>query len=423
MATEVIMPKVDMVMDNGTFVEWLKQEGDQVKKGEPLFIVLTDKANIEVEAPASGILAGLRAKPDDVIPVTETIAYILEPGEALPTGDKAKPAPAAESVSPAEPATVQTAPLPASANLGRVRATPAARHLAAELGIDLALVSGNGPQGRVHKANVLAFAEQQPVDRVQLEPPARPGAAPPPGGLVPAVEIPLPNIPRQEVALLAGPRKIIADRLTYSAFTAPHITLSLRVDMTEAARLRQRVSPLIEQKTGRKPSFTAIIARAVAAILPRHPYLNASLYGQEIIVWAEVHLGIATSLEDYLIVPVIKAAERKNLEQIVIEMADLVERARAKRLPPADMSGSTFTISNLGMYGIESFTAIINPPETAILAVGAIVDTPVGVENKLELRPMMNVTLAADHRVVDGAAAAQFLAELKQTLENPYLLI
>jgi pyruvate dehydrogenase E2 component (dihydrolipoamide acetyltransferase) len=161
----------------------------------------------------------------------------------------------------------------------------------------------------------------------------------------------------------------------------------------------------------------------VAAILPRYPYLNASPHGQEIIVWAEVNLGIATSLEDYLIVPVIKGAERKNLEQIVVEMADLIERARAKRLPPAEMSGSTFTISNLGMYGIESFTAIINPPETAILAVGAIVDTPVGVEGQLELRPMMNVTLAADHRVVDGAAAAQFLAELKRSLENPYLLI
>ncbi len=423
MATEVIMPKVDMVMDNGTFVEWLKQEGDQVKKGDPLFVVLTDKANIEVESPASGILAGLSAKPDDVIPVTTVIAYILEPGEALPVGDAAKPAPAAEPISPAEPAAVKTISPPASADLGKVRATPAARHLAAELGIDLALVSGSGPQGRVHKDNVLAFAGQQPAARVEVEPPARPVAAPAASGVVPAVEIPLPNIPRKEVTPLAGPRKIIADRLTYSAFTAPHITLSLRVDMTEATRLRQRVSPLIEQKTGRKPSFTAIIARAVAAILPRHPYLNASLHGQEIIVWAEVNLGIATSLEDYLIVPVIKGAERKNLEQIVAEMADVIERARAKRLPPAEMSGSTFTISNLGMYGIESFTAIINPPETAILAVGAIVDTPVGVEGQLELRPMMNVTLAADHRVVDGAAAAQFLAELKRSLENPYLLI
>mgnify|MGYP005843909063 CR=1 FL=1 len=423
MATEVIMPKVDMVMDNGTFVEWLKQEGDQVKKGEPLFVVLTDKANIEVEAPASGILAGLTAKPDDVIPVTAVIAYILEPGEALPAGDAAKPAPAAAPVIPAEPAAVQTAPPPAPAASGKVRATPAARHLAMELGIDLACVPGSGPQGRVHKANVLAFAEQQPATRAEVETPARPAAIPSPGAVVPAVEVPLPNIPRREVIPLAGPRKIIADRLTYSAFTAPHITLSLRVDMTEAARLRQRVSPLIEQKTGRKPSFTAIIARAAAAILPRHPYLNASLHGQEIIVWAEVHLGIAASLEDYLIVPVIKAAERKNLEQIVAEMADLIERARAKRLPPVEMSGSTFTISNLGMYGIESFTAIINPPETAILAVGAIVDTPVGVEGQLELRPMMNVTLAADHRVVDGAAAAQFLAELKRTLEDPYLLI
>lgn len=424
MATEVIMPKVDMVMDNGTFVEWLKQEGEPVEKGDPLFVVLTDKANIEIEAPASGILAGVTAKPDDVIPVTEVIAYILDPGESLPA---AAPEPAAvkaetaeTSVQP-EPAAAETAPQVKPPSDGKVRATPAARRIAAEQGIDLALVQGSGPRGRIHKANVLAFAESQVEAKAETAPSARVTA--PASGAVPAVDIPLPDLPRKEVIPLAGPRKIIADRLAYSAFTAPHITLSLQVDMTEATRLRKRVLELIQQKSGRKLSFTAIIARAVAAILPRHPYLNASLSGDEIIVWDGVRLGIATSLEDYLIVPVIPQAEAKSLEQIVSLMGDLVDRARAKRLSPAEMSGSTFTISNLGMFGIESFTAIINPPETAILAVGKIVETPVGVDGKIKLRPMMNLTLSADHRVVDGAAAAQFLAELKATLENPYLLI
>ncbi len=422
MATEVIMPKVDMVMDTGTFVEWLKDEGAPVEKGEPLFIVLTDKANIEVEAPASGILSGVTAKPDDVIPVTEVIAYIVEPGESLPAAAEpalsVRPSAAAhvEVVPASEPAAVKAISATKLASDGKIRATPAARRIAAEQDIDLAMVQGTGPRGRIHKANVLAFAEQQAV-----APPAKVSA--PARGTVPAVEIPLPDLPRKEVIPLAGPRKIIADRLAYSAFTAPHITLSLHVDMTEASRLRGRVLELIQQKTGRKVSFTAIIARAVAAILPRHPYLNASLSENEIIVWDEVRLGIATSLEDYLIVPVIPQAEAKSLEQIVAQMGDLVERARAKRLSPAEMSGSTFTISNLGMFGIESFTAIINPPETAILAVGKIVETPVGVDGKIKLRPMMNLTLSADHRVVDGAAAAQFLAELKATLENPYLLI
>jgi pyruvate dehydrogenase E2 component (dihydrolipoamide acetyltransferase) len=424
MAIEVIMPKVDMVMDTGTLVEWLKKEGDPVEKGEPIFIVLTDKANIEVESPGSGILAGVTAKPDDVIPVTEVIAYILEPGEALPR--KAAVAPvavtAAAQGAPAAPAIPHPAPAiieqpsaaPATNGNGKVRATPAARRLAAELGVDLAQVAGTGANSRIHKANVLAFAEHQPEPA-----PSTPALM----AAVPAQNIPLPNARQKEMVPFVGPRKIIAERLSYSAFTAPHINLSLRIDMTEASRLRARVKELIEKKTGRTPSFTAIIARAVASVLPNHPFLNASLNGDKIILWEDVHLGIATSMEDYLIVPVIREAQHKNLEKIVTEMGDMVERARAKRLAPTEMSGSTFTISNLGMFGIETFTAIINPPESAILAVGAMVDTPVKGETGLELRPMINVTIAADHRVVDGAAAARFLAELKATLENPYLLI
>ena len=419
MATEVIIPKVDVIMETGTFVEWLKDEGELVKKGEPLFIMMTDKANIEVESPDEGILAGLRAKPDDVLPVTEVIAYILEPGEELPAEPKTAPAPVSEAAAgeaKPKPASVvtETAAPPTPVVEGKVRATPAARRIAADLGVDLSQVAGTGSNGRVHKANVLAFAEQQPAVAAQ---------APRPVAGIPALNIPLPDARQREVVPFAGPRKIIAERLSYSAFTAPHINLSLRIDMTEAARLRIKVKELIEKKTGRRPSFTAIVARAVASLLPSHPMLNASLNGDQIIVWEDVHLGIATSMEDYLIVPVIRESQSKNLEQIVAEMGDLVERARTKRLAPTEMSGSTFTISNLGMFGIETFSAIINPPESAILAVGAIVDTPMNGENGTEMRPMMNVTLAVDHRVVDGAAAARFLAELKSALENPYLLI
>jgi pyruvate dehydrogenase E2 component (dihydrolipoamide acetyltransferase) len=197
--------------------------------------------------------------------------------------------------------------------------------------------------------------------------------------------------------------------------------------MSEATRLRSRLLASIEQRTGLRLSFTAILTRAVASTLPRHPYLNASLNGDEVILWEDVNVGIATSIatsiEDYLIVPVIREAQTKDLEQVVADLGDLVERARAKRLTPSEMAGSTFTISNLGMFGIESFTAIINPPESAILAVGKIVDTPVDVEGQIELRPTMHLTLSADHRIVDGAAAARFLADLKAILENPYLLI
>jgi pyruvate dehydrogenase E2 component (dihydrolipoamide acetyltransferase) len=422
MATEVILPKVDMVMETGTFVEWLKQEGEAVEKGQPLFVIMTDKAAIEIEAPASGILAGVSAKADDVIPVSQTIAYILKPGEKLPAAVSAAPAAAASPVAlpkVSEKAISADAPDGKKGEIvpGKVRATPVARRMAAELGIDLAGVRGRGPQGRIHRADILEAAEKG----------AKP-AADVPGLLtqgipLPAMQIPLPDARRKDVIPLAGPRKIIAQRMAYSAAVAPHITLSVSVDMSEATRLRSRVLAQIEEKTGQRLSFTAILARAIAATLPHHPYLNASLAGEEIIQWEDVHLGIATSMEEYLIVPVIRQAQEKNLEQIVVTLADLVERARAKRLAPSEMSGSTFTISNLGMFGIESFTAIINPPESAILAAGKIVDSYIKVENEMVLRPVMNLTLSADHRIVDGAAAANFLMELKNTLENPYLLI
>jgi pyruvate dehydrogenase E2 component (dihydrolipoamide acetyltransferase) len=211
--------------------------------------------------------------------------------------------------------------------------------------------------------------------------------------------------------------------MAYSAFTAPHITLSLRVDMTEAMRLREHVLEPLKAQTGQRVSLTAILARAVATVLPRHPYLNASLSEGNIILWDEVHLGIATSVEAGLIVPVIRAAQSLNLGQIVTALADLTQRARNRRLTPAEMGGSTFTISNLGMFGIESFTAIINPPEAAILAVGQIVETPVRTADGVAFRPMIQLTASADHRILDGVAVGQFLAELKSSLENPYLLI
>ncbi len=430
MATEVIMPKVDMVMETGTFVEWLKKEGDHVDKGDPLFIISTDKANIEIESPADGILAGLRAKLNDVIPVTEVIAYVLVPGEALPSKAASQPV-----VSAAVPATtkVVTAVDLAEAVVkasepGKVRATPLARRMAHELGIDLKQIEGRGPRGRIHKADVLSYQKPQPPVEASSVPAATPApsvSAPPTisAFVRSSAPIPLPDARRKQVVPLAGARKIIAERIAYSAFTAPHIYLSLRVDMTEAIRLRERVLEPIKVQTGQRVSYTAILVRAVATVLPRHPYLNASLSDGNIILWDDIHLGIATSVEENLIVPVIREAQSRNLGQIVTALADLTDRARNRRLTPGEMMGSTFTISNLGMFGIESFTAIINPPESAILAVGKLIDTPVADEGQIVLRPMMELTVAADHRVADGATVARFLADLKSVLENPYLLI
>lgn len=429
MPTEVIMPKVDMVMETGTFVEWLKQEGEHVNKGDPLFVIDTDKAAIEMESPADGILSGVKAKLNDVIPVTEVIAYILAPGEVLPT--KSIPqqvvtisAPPNVKVTTQEPAAV----ISHLAELDKVRVTPVARRLAQELHLDLTQIAGRGPRGRIHKADVLAFKESHSSVECDSAPQAAqtPAASVQPVVSTPAVtstSIPLPDARRKQVIPLAGSRKIIAERMAYSATTIPHFTLSLSVDMTEAIRLRERVLEPLKAQTGQRVSFTAILARAVATVLPRHPYLNASLSDGNLILWDDIHLGIATSVEENLIVPVIREAQSKSLGQLVKTLGDLTERARNRRLTPAEMTGSTFTISNLGMFGIESFAAIINPPESAILAVGRMMDTPVKSAEGCEFRPMIQLTASADHRIVDGVGVARFLAELKSTLENPYLLI
>jgi pyruvate dehydrogenase E2 component (dihydrolipoamide acetyltransferase) len=300
--------------------------------------------------------------------------------------------------------------------------------LAEELHIDLTKIAGRGPRGRIHKADVLAFQESHVTEECLESPVSKQvsSVAPVPAIAVPTAataSIPLPDARRKQVIPLAGARKIIAERMSFSASTIPAFTLSLRVDMTESIRLRERLLEPLKAQTGQRVSFTAILARAVSTVLPRHPYLNASISNGEIILWDDIHLGIATSVEDNLIVPVIREAQSKSLGQIVTALADLTDRARNRRLTPAEMTGSTFTISNLGMFGIESFTAIINPPEAAILAVGKMIDTPVKSADGCEFRPMIELTASADHRIVDGAGVARFLEELKSTLENPYLLI
>ncbi len=430
MATEVIMPKVDMVMETGTFVEWLKQEGEHVNKGEPLFVIDTDKAAIEMESPADGILSGVRAKCNDVIPVTEVIAYLLAPGEALPAQSVPQqvvtiPAPnAAPTLEPVVAVAVASAPAES-----KVRVTPVARRLARELHVDLTEITGRGPRGRIHKADVLAFQESQSAvgQRTVSMTESKSVVAAPPATPIPASQtarIPLPEARQKQVLPLTGARKIIAERMAYSTSTIPHFTVSLHVNMTEAIRLREQVLEPIQAQTGQRVSFTAILARAVTTVLPHHPFMNASLSDGNLILWEDIHLGIATSVEENLIVPVIREAQGKNLGQIVAALADLTDRARNRRLTPSEMTGSTFTISNLGMFGIESFTAIINPPESAILAVGQMTDMPVkSTDGFTAFRPMLQLTVSADHRILDGVAVARFLGELKSTLENPYLLI
>lgn len=365
MATEVIMPKLGMTMQEGTIVRWLREEGEQVGKGEPILEIETDKVVMEVEAPASGILAGISAGPDEVVPVTEVIAYVLEPGEKL------------EEV--AKPPEKKAAPKPKK----RIMVTPRARRLARENDIDLAQVEGSGPGGRIVEADVRALIEERE---------AKP---------------PLEGIRVKERVPLRGRRKTIAERMQESARQAPHIALTVEVDMSEAERAR------------RGCSFTALIVQAVARTLRRHPMVNASLQEDEIVLYDEVNVGVAMDTKEGLIVPVVKEADAKSLPEIDAEIEGLARRARESNLSLEEVTGGTFTVSNLGMFGVEDFHAIINPPQAAILAVGAIVERPVVVDGKVVVRPTLKMTISADHRVLDGATAAEFLGDVKATLEKP----
>jgi pyruvate dehydrogenase E2 component (dihydrolipoamide acetyltransferase) len=377
MATEVIMPKLGMTMEQGTIVRWLRREGEQVEKEEPILEIETDKVVMEVEAPASGTLAGIRAGPDEVVPVTEVIAYILEPGEKL---EEVARAPVREAAPPPKEriAVTPRAPTPEE----KIAVTPRARRLAREHEVDLAQVQGSGPGGRIVEADVLALIGKREVAKPSME----------------AIKV-------KERVPLRGRRKTIAERMLESARSAPHIALTVEVDMSEAER------------THGDCSFTALFVQVVARALRQHPMVNASLQGDEIILYDEVNVGVAVDTKEGLLVPVVKGADAKDLFEIDAEIKSLARSAGEGTLTLEDVSGGTFTVSNLGMFGVEEFQALINPPQSAILAVGAIVEKPVVRDGQVVIRPMMKMTLSADHRVLDGAAAAEFLQDVRGNLE------
>lgn len=444
MAYEMILPKVDMDQESGTIVEWKKNNGDEVKEGEIILVIETDKVAIDVEAPASGILQGISSQPGDTLPIATVIAYILEPGEELPESAKSTPAPQAE---------VESAPAAAgSPPAAAVAATPVAQKMAADLGVDLAQVAGTGAGGKITKADV-ETAAQQPAPAVQAAPvdgkinavPAARRIAREQGialaavsGSGPAGRIQTADVMaaaqsgavrlstgsqlEDQVIPLAGMRKTIAERMTASYQNVPHITFSARVDMTQFNQARQVLNAHAEKVEGIRVSATALIAKITAMTLTRHPWLNSSLRGDNISLHKDVNMGIAVALEAGLIVPVVQQADRKGIAQIALEVKDLAIRARDGNLAPGDVKNGTFTISNLGPFGVESFNAIINAPQAGILAVGATYDEAVPLENgEIVSRPVMNISLSADHRIVDGAVAAYFIADLKAALENPIL--
>jgi pyruvate dehydrogenase E2 component (dihydrolipoamide acetyltransferase) len=403
MAISVVMPALEMAQETGKLISWLKKEGESVTKGEPLLEIETDKAVMEIESPGDGVLAGVKIEAGAEVPVGQTIAWIVRPGEVPPgdevaveSGRKTTAVAAASAISTAasanQSATSAHSAAP-SANQA-VKVSPKARRLASERGVNLANVRGSGGGGEILASDILAVAESK--------------AAPSPAAVDSGSPI----------------SRLMAERTTQSWTTVPHFFVTREVDAGALNEARQKLGPDVEKSPGLKLTHTDLLAALVARVLLKHPRVNANWTREGVHTNREINIGIAMAVDDGVVAPVIHNAANSTLGEIAVLRRDLTERARGGKLRPADIAGGTFTISNLGMFGVDAFTAIIIPPQAAILAVGRIADrvVPVGVglEARPGVRPMMTLTLSNDHRVVDGARAAEFLRDLVEAILNPH---
>ncbi|HET6669781.1 MAG TPA: pyruvate dehydrogenase complex dihydrolipoamide acetyltransferase [Pyrinomonadaceae bacterium] len=443
MATQVIMPKLSPTMEEGQLSRWLKKEGDKVSMGEPLAEIDTDKATMEMQALANGVLRKIIIKEGESAPLGQLIAVIGEPDEdisamlegigAAPKAVAATPetkpeqatapAPAAETPTPAKPTSAPTkttapdgngsTPAQPTPSPGRLIVSPLAARMAAEAGVDLRSLTGSGPGGRIVKRDIEAAmtkneapAPAQASGAVVKFPTRQPGAT-------------------EASAFVDEPvsemRRIIAKRLVTSLGPIPHFFLTTEIEMDRAAEMRRNINELDPEL---KLSINDIIIKVAAAALIAHPQVNASFQEKTVRYYERADIGVAVAIEDGLITPVVRSADQKSLSEIALEVRDLAERARKRKLKPEEYTGASFSISNLGMFGIDEFTAVINPPEGAILAVGAMTAKPVVRAEQIVVRQMMRVTMSCDHRVIDGATGAKFLQTFKKMLENPlYLLV
>ncbi|PNY18883.1 dihydrolipoamide acetyltransferase [Streptococcus parauberis] len=469
MAAEIIMPKLGVDMQEGEIIEWKKQEGDSVNEGDILLEIMSDKTNMEIEAEDAGILLKIVRPAGDVVPVTEVIGYIGAEGESvenIASSEKTTEIPvpnsadAAPTVAPKEDVerpeiTVETT-LP-QGNGEKVRATPAARKTASEMGVSLGQVPGSGPKGRVHQEDVENFKNAQPkasplarkmaedaglnladitgtgfngkvmkediLATIKASKPAEEVVAKQAKGENAKAELP----EGVEVIKMSAMRKAISKGMTNSYLTAPSFTLNYDIDMTEMMSLRKKLIDPIMEKTGLKVSFTDLIGMAVVKTLmkPEHQYMNASLINdaQEIELHKFVNIGIAVGLDDGLIVPVVHNADKMSLADFVVASKDVIKKTQQGKLKAAEMSGSTFSITNLGMFGTKTFNPIINQPNSAILGVGATIPTPTVVNGEIVPRPIMAMCLTIDHRLVDGMNGAKFMVDLKNLMENPFGLL
>jgi pyruvate dehydrogenase E2 component (dihydrolipoamide acetyltransferase) len=393
MAHNIVMPALEMAQENGKLLAWRKKEGEGVAKGEPLLDIETDKAVVEIESPADGILAGVKAHEGDVIPVGQTIAWIVLPGEKppaeiQPSASGRRMETKTSTAAPAAATKTSGGPAPSAA-----RISPKARRLAKEHGIELSGVRGTGSEGEILAEDIQALL-------------ASPGSAK--ATAAPAA-----------LETMSSIARLMAERTTQSWTTVPHFFVVREVDAAALIEAREKLGSPIEKAQGVRVTHTDVLVALAARVLVKHSRMNSNWTGEGIRLNPEVNMGIAMAVNDGVVATVIPGAHAKNLGEIAALRHDLTERARSGKLRPADIAGATFTISNLGMYKVDAFSAIINPPQAAILAVGSITDRVVPVDGKPGIRPMMTMTLSSDHRVVDGARAASFLNDLADAVQDP----
>jgi pyruvate dehydrogenase E2 component (dihydrolipoamide acetyltransferase) len=399
MAFSVVMPALEMAQETGKLLAWRKKEGDRVSKGEPLLEIETDKAVVEVEAPADGVLAGVKASEGTDIPVGQTIAWIVAPGEAPPSEtESTAPSARTGSHAKAEPvaAGLSASSAPAQSGAPAAKISPKARRLAKELGVDIGMIHGSGPGGEILASDVQAAA-------------APAGSPAPASGQKGSAKIELPT----------SLGRIMAERTAQSWTTVPHFFVTRDIDAGALDEYRESILSEIEPTHNVRITHTDLLVAVVSRILHKHPRLNASWRAEGIRLHDYVHMGVAIAVNDGVVAAVIHNAHTASLSEIATQRRDVADRARAGKLRPADIADATFTISNLGMYQVDQFSAIITPPQAAILAVGGIADRVVAVEGKPAIRPMMTLTISCDHRVADGAKAAMFLSDLAQALQDP----
>ncbi|NVM29817.1 MAG: 2-oxo acid dehydrogenase subunit E2 [Candidatus Helarchaeota archaeon] len=391
MVTQFVMPKLGMTMEEGTIIKWMKKEGDEVQRGEEIVEIETDKVTMKLEAPATGILYKILAAEKDVVPVGKNIALITDPGEEISDItqyiEEKKEIPTT-AVAPAAAPMVKTTKEVA----GRIFISPRARKLAREKGIDYAGIRGTGPDGRIIEKDILNYLNHGLPTKIEGK-----------------------SIP------LEGIRKIIAKKMSASLSEIPQLTYTSEVDMTETINLRKHFLELYKGEDV-KITMTDIIIKTVIEVIKKYPIFNSSMGENAVVIKDSLNLGVAVATDRGLIVPVIHDAESKSLKEISQHVRNLADKARSRTLSLDDVTGGTFTVSNLGMFGIEVFTPIINPPEAAILGIGKMIQKPMVKDGRIRISPMMILSLTHDHRVMDGVDAANFLAEMKALLENPYPL-